>query len=239
MSENQDDNEKQKRKHITLAKIAFVFAIIAILCPYALFRSPYQPAVGAVAFWVLFSGAAIVLSLVSLLGRRKQKDIIDKVLAIFSIVVPAIIIVDFIFLPGLSINHELPPRIVCATNLSGLGKAMHVYSQDSNDKNFPTPDNWCDLLVKYDYVSEKQFICIKSKKSGNTKRSHFAMNPNCKPDSPPDIVLLFETKGGWNQFGQAELLTTQNHEETGCNIFFNDKSVRFVTKEELSELKWK
>ena len=64
------------------------------------------------------------------------------------------------------------------------------------------------------------------------------MNPNCHPNSPPDMVLLFETKGGWNQFGGPELLTTENHKGEGCYVLFNDVHVEFIKKEAINELKW-
>jgi len=50
--------------------------------------------------------------------------------------------------------------------------------------------------------------------------------------------VLFETKGGWNQFGGPEILTFENHKGQGCNVLFNDLHVRFVKKEQISELKW-
>jgi hypothetical protein len=55
----------------------------------------------------------------------------------------------------------------------------------------------------------------------------------------PETVLLFETKAGWNQFGEDELLTTENHEGMGCNILFNNGRVRFVPTERLGDLRWK
>ena len=68
---------------------------------------------------------------------------------------------------------------------------------------------------------------------------HYAINPNCKQSSPKDIVLLFETKGGWNQYGGPEILTFENHEGKGCNVLFNDGHTEFVTPELIGELKWK
>jgi len=67
----------------------------------------------------------------------------------------------------------------------------------------------------------------------------YAMNPNCRPNSPSDMVLLFETKGGWNQFGGREILTTENHGGKGCNILFNNGRVKFVKTERLDDLAWK
>jgi prepilin-type processing-associated H-X9-DG protein len=55
----------------------------------------------------------------------------------------------------------------------------------------------------------------------------------------PKLVLLFETKTGWNQSGEDELLTTENHEGRGCNILFNDGRVQFVPTERLEDLRWK
>jgi hypothetical protein len=70
--------------------------------------------------------------------------------------------------------------------------------------------------------------------------SHYAMNPNCKPDSPADMVLLFETKAGWNQHGGPELFTFDNHNPCGGCVLLNDGTVKFIrTEEELQSLRWK
>ncbi len=55
----------------------------------------------------------------------------------------------------------------------------------------------------------------------------------------PKMVLLFETEAGWNQSGEDELLTTENHEGRGCNILFNDGRVQFVPTERLGNLRWR
>lgn len=72
--------------------------------------------------------------------------------------------------------------------------------------------------------------------------SHYAINPNAKPNSPPDIVLLFETEHGWNQAGGPELISIKNHLESegveGCQVLFNDGSVEFVKTKDLTKLKW-
>jgi hypothetical protein len=67
-----------------------------------------------------------------------------------------------------------------------------------------------------------------------------AMNWNWEPNSPPDTVLLFETKPGWNQHGGPELFTLDNHDPKGGCVLLNDGTVRFIrTKEELAQLRWK
>ena len=66
------------------------------------------------------------------------------------------------------------------------------------------------------------------------------MNPNCKPDSPADMILLFETKDGWNQHGGPELFTFNNHDPKGGCVLLNDDTVKFIrTEEELHQLRWK
>jgi hypothetical protein len=70
--------------------------------------------------------------------------------------------------------------------------------------------------------------------------SDYAMNWNWEPNSPPDTVLLFETKPGWNQHGGPELFTLDNHDPKGGCVLLNDGTVRFIrTKEELAQLRWK
>jgi prepilin-type processing-associated H-X9-DG protein len=65
------------------------------------------------------------------------------------------------------------------------------------------------------------------------------MNPDCEPNSPGDVVLLFDTQPGWNQHGGAELLAPENHRGKNCNILFNDGTVKFIKKKHFDHLRWK
>jgi hypothetical protein len=70
--------------------------------------------------------------------------------------------------------------------------------------------------------------------------SDYAMNPNCREDSPKDMVFLFESKPGWNQHGGPELFTFGNHDSKGGSVLLNDGTVEFIrTEEELKQLRWK
>ena len=141
-------------------------------------------------------------------------------------------------------------RLPIGSNLHQLGKAMLLYSNDNNGC-YPEPNRWCDLLLEHGEVDVENFVCpsielvlrwpLRSGKllswpSPKRGRCHFAMNPNCEPNSPPDTVLLFETKEGWNQFGGPELLTTQRHDGDGYNILHNDSQVNF--EKSIAELNW-
>lgn len=125
-------------------------------------------------------------------------------------------------------------RVICGTNIAGLAKVLTVYAGE-NDGNFPTAEKWCDLLIELDYTTKKQFVCPEVGKG----RCHYATNPNADANSPGDMVLVFETKDGWNQFGGPEILTTDNHEGEGCNVAFVDTHVDFVKAEQLADLMWK
>ena len=135
--------------------------------------------------------------------------------------------------PGLIHLREYRRRIRCGENIERLGKTMVIYACDHDDK-YPTADKWCDLLAKCNDVPDRLFVCP----SAGGGRSHYAINPNASIFQDPHMVVLFETKGGWNQFGGTELFTAENHKGEGGNIVFNDYHVEFVKPERLGELKW-
>ncbi|MBN2595126.1 MAG: hypothetical protein JXA81_16605 [Sedimentisphaerales bacterium] len=135
---------------------------------------------------------------------------------------------------------------ICANNLQQLNKAILLYSNDNNGC-YPEPSRWCDLLLEYEQIELRYFLCpgVTSQWRRQVfpwpilrnERCYYAMNPNCEPNSPPDTVLLFETKGGWNKFDGPELLTFENHLGR-CNILFNDGHVEIVSQKHIPDLNW-
>ncbi|MEJ2051378.1 MAG: hypothetical protein P8Y60_16350 [Calditrichota bacterium] len=65
-----------------------------------------------------------------------------------------------------------------------------------------------------------------------------AMNPNATPDSPGDVVLLYESIGGWNAHGQAELLAPISHGKNGCYVLFNNGKLKFILSNQIKNLHW-
>jgi len=104
-------------------------------------------------------------------------------------------------------------------------------------KQYPDPSKWCDVILRrYPPGGTEQFKCP----SAGEGKCHYAMNPNCKYDSVSDMVLIFETKSGWNQHGGPELFTFDNHDPKGGCVLLNDGKVKFIrTTEELQQLRWK
>ena len=135
------------------------------------------------------------------------------------------------------VKRAYPPT--CGTNLSGLGKAMQIYAADFND-SLPPGDRWCDLLIACCEVPPRILVCPKSHVTDG--QSSYAMNANIagwKQDRlPRDVVLLFESKPGWNQVGGPELLSTENHKGKGCYVVFADGHVEFVERDQLAKLRW-
>ena len=141
-------------------------------------------------------------------------------------------------------------RAFCAIKLDVFWEEF--LSMVSSKKTYPIPEIWCDIAkerIENDELRlriEKDgfrvapvrefFICP----SAGEGKCHYAMNPNCQPNSPGDMVLLFETKAGWNQHGGPEIFTFDNHDPKGGCVILNDGTIKFIrTKEELNALRWK
>lgn len=140
-------------------------------------------------------------------------------------------------------------RVRCAWNLRKLWYRLRPYSDVDNPGpadpvcagGWPPAAEWCDAIVQaYENAATgriitEPFICP----TAGEGRCHYAMNPNCRHDSPGDTVLLFETKAGWNQCGGPELFSVDNHDPRGGCVLLNDGTVKFVrTPEELRRLRW-
>ena len=182
---------------------------------------------------------AIIFGIIALVKIQKSNGLLKgRGLAITGIILPPItvILLMALLIPAFRYTRPVVYRMVCAENMSALGKAMAIYANDNKDK-YPASSQWCDLLSTQTDICPKMFQC----KGGGQGRCHYAMNKNIEklgPNSPLDMVLLFETKGGWNQAGGRELLTTENHPGQGCNVLFIDGYVEFVKSEKIPHLRW-
>jgi prepilin-type processing-associated H-X9-DG protein len=199
---------------------------------------------GILSFFTCFITAipAIILGVVGLLKiNRSAGQLKGTGLAVAGMALPAlafpIIMLMAILMPALSRTRALAQRRVCATNMRGLGTAMMVYTNDYGRK-FPTADQWCDLLIEYADVDPKSFQC----KPGAGGEFSYGFNENLDglgfDDASADTVMLFEIVGGRNVVGGPELLSTERHNNEGCNIVFADGHAQFVQTHQLGDLKW-
>ncbi len=153
------------------------------------------------------------------------------------IVIGVVALLLLVLVPALDRVRSISPRMVCGTNLSSLGKAAWSYASD-NDEQYPAAERWCDLLLDYAGERENMFKCYGAQKAGDKGRSHYAMNSAVTPSDSPELVVLFDAKGGWNQHGGQELLSPENHMGDGCSVLFNDAQVRFEKEPNLEGLNW-
>ena len=146
-----------------------------------------------------------------------------------------------IFFTGaaLVLGAMLPTReksaasLLCTLNLKKLEMAMNTYAGEYGGR-YPDPARWCDLLVKQFNVTPDFFVCP----SAAPAMSDYAMNPNCRFDSPDDVVFLFEAKGGWNQHGGPELMAFDNHGDGKCHVLIKYGIVALIKRDEADKLNW-
>jgi len=138
--------------------------------------------------------ASPLLAVASLIRiNYKNGTLAGRKRAGLSLVPPLIFIFLATIMPMMGSVHHLAQRLVCATNLKGLGTAFIVYANDYSDM-FPTAENWCDLLYNEADVSPKSFLC-KSSDSVHGE-SDYCLNKHAAGRNmskmPDDMVLLFE-----------------------------------------------
>jgi prepilin-type processing-associated H-X9-DG protein len=201
---------------------------------------------GILSFCTFFITAvpAIVFGIIALVKISKSRgQLKGNGLAISGIALPAVsalLVIPMmlaILMPALGKVRNLSYRLMCGTNMGSLSKAMAVYANDYHEQ-YPTPSKWCDLLVEKADVTPMQLKC---KGAPNDGRCNYAMNKNVEKlgmAAPADMVLVFEAGPGWNQYGGAELLSTENHHGEGCNVLFVDGHVEFVMAKEIGNLRW-
>ncbi len=199
---------------------------------------------GILSFFTCFITAvpAVILGVVGLLkinrsaGQLKGTGLAVAGMALPVVALPIIAMVAAIMMPALSRTKGLAQRLVCATNMQGLGTAMMVYANDYDNK-FTTADEWCDLLIEHADVRPLSFQC-----RGAEGSFSYGFNKNLDGltmgEVSPDTVMVFDIAGGRNVAGGPELLITDRHQEEGCNIGFADGHTAFTLKEHLADLKW-
>lgn len=140
----------------------------------------------------------------------------------------------------------LHPKMVALVNIMSLGESLYAY-QGIHKGKYPEISKWCDELLE---DSKRNIGMFRHPGTGPGKRkfakdkySDYAINVNLALlDSneaiPPDVVVLFEAKKGWNQAGGPELINTELGYKSGCYIYFGDGKVKFVKKEEINKLRW-
>ena len=103
---------------------------------------------------------------------------------------------------------------------SGRPLPPDAYRKHDDERLYPPPAKWCDAFLKgyrviangNETIAAKEYECP----GAGEGKCHYAMNPNCRVDSPGEMVLLFETRSGWNQYGGPDLFVFDHHEPKGA-----------------------
>ena len=144
----------------------------------------------------------------------------------------------------------LVTRCRCADNLRRLYHSKMYSIVTGPDGAYARPDQWSSTVARGGFYqaaigaySEESLLHVArialTCPGAHPLRCSYAMNPNCEPNSPADMVLLFETEIGWNQHGGPELFTFDNHDPKGGCVLLNDGTVKFIrTEEQLQALRW-
>ena len=131
-----------------------------------------------------------------------KKSSFSRVFTVLVIIIMAIFVLLSLILISLPPVGR-PDWVMCATNVSGLGKAIYLYRNDY-DGQYPTADKWCDLLVMNYEVKLESLLCKGS--DAKIGESSYALNENIagkkSSEIPEDTVILFETNFGKNPLGR-------------------------------------
>jgi len=230
-----------------MASLSFSILCLLILPFKADVNRPWQTHISGLHIAGPIAIAGLVVGVVTLIKTKKVRGILKSNALVISGIVLTSLISSAWFVEQTT-RRSTAYRMWCASNLATIGRAMLIYSNENGQ--YPEPNQWCDLLLKDGEIRIENLICPDIVISAplaarfiwpipKKGRCNYAMNPSCNPNSPPDAVLLFEAKPGWNQFGGPEILTLENNRGVGCNILFNDAHVDFVRPEKICELNWK
>lgn len=185
----------------------------------------------------------LILGIVALRKMGGGKDTTDRGLAIAGTIVSAIFLLLLplfaaIMLPSLASAKQRATISACMNNTKHICLALLMYAND-NDETFPQGTNWCDAIRQYT-GGEGVFKCPQGLP---TERAHYGFNQNLsglamqKVKTPAITVLVFETTGGWNSSGGADLLLAKPRHAT-VSVGFADGHCEAVQPARFSALRW-
>jgi hypothetical protein len=163
--------------------------------------------------------------------RGKMQTDMKAVYLVCGVIVVTCIVILSIFVLFLVVGKESHDRMMCEGRLKSIWRALRVYNSDNGQ--YPPAEKWYDVFSDinefnvFQIWDSREVLCW------------WAMNPSAEPNSHPDVVLVFDSRDGWNRTGGPEILSTETHKGRGCNVLFNNGYVRFVKPEEVGELRWK
>ena len=212
-----------------MAYIVLLFCIISLswLIPIKSDVNSMESKQQFLKFLIVVSPFVVILSIASFyktkqLKRATIKSYLHPALLFFLGFFLFIVTIGLTWAVGTAIYHE-KSRLIREghINIVKLGEAVIQHAKN-NHGVFPDTNNWCDLLItNFENISEETFLGS----FDSNGVCDFTFNKNlsaCRlADVPGNVVLLFETQGGWNSSGGKELLGTK-HKKFQSLVFFVD-----------------
>jgi hypothetical protein len=169
--------------------------------------------------------------------RAKQ----EKLKSIQTLVLPGFLVPLFIaaamILAFLSINIGTT-RVFMRHGwvIESIGRSFREYAQN-HENRWPEAEQWCNQLIE-DRDNNKSYL----ETEPESKLCQYAMNIYAQPlgsQMPKDMVLLFESRRGWNQSGGGELLPEDVEGNGRIAVLFGDLNVKHVRFRDIPYLRWK
>ncbi|NOR67537.1 MAG: hypothetical protein GQ528_09290 [Woeseiaceae bacterium] len=123
-------------------------------------------------------------------------------------------LIDDIVAPSLVRVHEYATRMACGTNMSGIGKALLIYSNDYNDELPPD----LETLIHTVEMTPKGLICPAT----GLRESYVYRGAGLTTSAPHSMITVYEKAG--------------HHGGDGRNVVFLDSSVKWVKESRFQEL---
>ena len=123
-------------------------------------------------------------------------------------------LIDDIVAPYLVRVHEYATRMACGTNMSGIGKALLIYSNDYNDELPPD----LETLIRTVEMTARGLVCPAT----GLKDSYVYRGASLTTSDIHSMITVYEKAG--------------HHGDDGRNVVFMDSHVEWVPEERFQEL---
>ena len=200
---------------------------------------PFMPLLVAI---IVFIGAVVVAAARSSFPAKEHMAGESPKIWVIVFIFPILMAGGLFYASGASfedrgfLTRKLPED-QCYSNVMEIADSLPpILTPDVIKKTQP---GWCEYL-RY-RVSSKRFKCPLDKKGPCS----YALNKNLlgvrswKNCGESDVVLLFESKPGWNQIGGPELLESHGHfGKKGIYVYLNGNGIEYVEEADIPKLKW-
>jgi hypothetical protein len=140
-------------------------------------------------------------------------------------------------LPALAAAKQKAQEINCVNNEKELALAVRIYSGEHNNQ-LPHAATWCDD-IKAAAGSDKVFKCPAAEAGS---RCDYAFNAKLDGMDAskinPQTVMIFESDGGWDANGGAELMIGKPRHARMFVVAFADGGVQQLREAQLGALRW-